>query len=262
CALTGELRITRLSTNISEASGNEDVFLFVEKVGKKNIKVRFYEVDENDEPVWEDWGRFSEVDVHHQYAIALRTPPYRDKDVEEMVHCFIQLVRPSDQCVSDPKPFRYKPTRAVVSRKRARVNTPYNSAELPTTINEAQTISAEFNKSAIIADVTNPKFNSQSENLDSLLSFWIHYTTDDLESLIDPAEFIDSKELSKELRALGTPTLLRTDGATTSNAKETSRHLGPELLVPLMHKIIIRNSKESASEKIRNLFAMEYENNR
>lgn len=35
----------------------------------ENIKVRFFEVDENDEPIWEDWGRFSEVDVHHQYAI-------------------------------------------------------------------------------------------------------------------------------------------------------------------------------------------------
>lgn len=33
-ALTGELKITRLSTNISEANGGEDVFLFVEKVGK------------------------------------------------------------------------------------------------------------------------------------------------------------------------------------------------------------------------------------
>lgn len=33
-ALTGELKITRLSTTISDAAGNSDLFLFVEKVGK------------------------------------------------------------------------------------------------------------------------------------------------------------------------------------------------------------------------------------
>lgn len=88
---------------VSDVVGNIDLFLFVEKVGKskwyrfecfwncfwyilstENIKVRFYEVDENEEVVWEDFGRFSEADVHHQYAIALRTPPYKDKDVD---HC-------------------------------------------------------------------------------------------------------------------------------------------------------------------------------
>lgn len=33
-AETNELKITRLSTNISDANGNEDIFLFVEKVGR------------------------------------------------------------------------------------------------------------------------------------------------------------------------------------------------------------------------------------
>lgn len=44
------------------------VYLFV-TFATENIKVRFFQTDENDEPIWEDWGRFSEVDVHHQYAI-------------------------------------------------------------------------------------------------------------------------------------------------------------------------------------------------
>lgn len=38
-ALTGELKITRLSTNVSEANGGEDVFLFVEKVGKSKLEI-------------------------------------------------------------------------------------------------------------------------------------------------------------------------------------------------------------------------------
>lgn len=51
----------------------------------ENIKVRFYEEDMNGEVVWEDWGRFTEADVHHQYAIALRTPPYSNLDIEQSV---------------------------------------------------------------------------------------------------------------------------------------------------------------------------------
>lgn len=51
----------------------------------ENIKVRFYETDEYENVMWEDWGRFSEADVHHQYAIALKTPPYRSKDIEKSV---------------------------------------------------------------------------------------------------------------------------------------------------------------------------------
>lgn len=35
--------------------------------------------------VWEDWGKFSEADVHHQYAIALKTPPFRSQNIEETV---------------------------------------------------------------------------------------------------------------------------------------------------------------------------------
>lgn len=58
---------------MSSAAGQDELFMFVEKVGKKNIKVKFYELDENGAEVWFDWGNFTEIDVHHQYAIALTT---------------------------------------------------------------------------------------------------------------------------------------------------------------------------------------------
>lgn len=48
--------------------------------------MRFFELDENDEVVWEDFGKFSEGDVHHQYAIALRTPEYKNIDIEAKVN--------------------------------------------------------------------------------------------------------------------------------------------------------------------------------
>lgn len=105
-ALTGELKISRLSAVVGSVCGNEDLFLFVEKVGKskfflvqlsntflcnfelticfclaENIKVRFFDDDDS----WEDWGRFTEADVHHQYAIALKTPPYKKTNIDESV---------------------------------------------------------------------------------------------------------------------------------------------------------------------------------
>lgn len=38
--------------------------------------------------VWEDWGKFTEADVHHQYAIALKTPSYRSQNIEETVRFY------------------------------------------------------------------------------------------------------------------------------------------------------------------------------
>jgi hypothetical protein len=38
----------------------------------ENIKVRFYELDDEDNLLWEDYGKFSDLDVHHQYAIVFK----------------------------------------------------------------------------------------------------------------------------------------------------------------------------------------------
>lgn len=57
----------------------------------ENIKVRFFEVDEDDRVVWENFGRFTEADVHHQYAIALKTPPYRRTNIDENVGNAFQI---------------------------------------------------------------------------------------------------------------------------------------------------------------------------
>lgn len=59
---------------------NNEFNIFIE-----NIKVRFFEMNEDNEVIWEDFGKFSEADVHHQYAIALKTPPYKDLNITEYV---------------------------------------------------------------------------------------------------------------------------------------------------------------------------------
>lgn len=129
--------------------------------------MRFYELDDKENVVWEDFGQFAESDVHHQYAIALRTPAYRNRDIEHKVHVFVQLYRKSDHCYSAPLSFQYKPRSSTQMRKRARISSAFNSTELPTVLADAvhdvggcnggatgpfpmNTISTEFNKSDLI----------------------------------------------------------------------------------------------------------------
>ncbi|KAJ9583105.1 hypothetical protein L9F63_022548, partial [Diploptera punctata] len=116
-----ELKICRIDKHVSSCAGNEEVFILVEKVGKKNIKIKFFELDEEDNEVWCDYGKFSELDVHHQYAIVFRTPPYRDTEIDKTVDVFLQLYRPTDGDCSEPIKFSYKPSdKAGRARKRAR----------------------------------------------------------------------------------------------------------------------------------------------
>ncbi|XP_055382825.1 nuclear factor NF-kappa-B p110 subunit-like isoform X2 [Condylostylus longicornis] len=198
CALTGELKITRISTCVSSAAGGDDVFLFVEKVGKKNIKVKFFEM-ENDEIVWYDYGSFLEADVHHQYAIALRTPAYKDKDIEKYVQVYIQLERPSDGDTSEPIEFKYKPRDCVSSRKRARTcSSGIGSHELPATIhnntincnmngagnNKGPTISEEFNKNAILENLKSYISSRETEFLEQVKN-----NSDELLNIVDPSIF-------------------------------------------------------------------------
>lgn len=69
---TGDLRITRMSVGAGSVQGGDEVFIFTERVIKGNIKVRFFQENEEEERVWEAFATFSENDVHHQYAIAFK----------------------------------------------------------------------------------------------------------------------------------------------------------------------------------------------
>ncbi|OAD59507.1 hypothetical protein WN48_09029 [Eufriesea mexicana] len=107
-ALTGELKICRLDKHTSSVEGDEEIFILVEKVQKRNIKIKFFELNEDDCEIWSAYGRFSELDVHHQYAIVFRTPPYRDCNITSPKEVFIQLERGSDGGCSDPKKKRQR----------------------------------------------------------------------------------------------------------------------------------------------------------
>ncbi|XP_058836627.1 nuclear factor NF-kappa-B p110 subunit isoform X2 [Topomyia yanbarensis] len=230
-ALTGELKICRLSSTVGSVDGGEEVFMFVEKVCKNNIKIRFYETDEYDQEVWQGWGSFSEADVHHQYAIAFKTPAYHNKDITEPVEVFMQLFRPRDKCQSEGVPFKFKPRPGMMaltnqSRKRPRVHSGNISNEIPTVvpnevspgpsrlpplhqpfpmvqaqghIPEAGTISKEFNKSGIIQEILESHIPTTIAGDISFSSNdfkdFVHCNSEELHKLIN--EIGEAQELAK-----------------------------------------------------------------
>lgn len=121
-ALTGELKICRIDKYTSSVEGNEEIFILVEKVGKKNIKIKFFELNDNGHEIWSAYGRFTELDVHHQYAIVFKTPPYKDQNITSPKEVYIQLERPSDADYSEPKKFTYKPSDKIIGKKRQRMS--------------------------------------------------------------------------------------------------------------------------------------------
>ncbi|XP_028177014.1 nuclear factor NF-kappa-B p105 subunit-like isoform X1 [Ostrinia furnacalis] len=117
-AATNILKICRLSRCYGRVSGGDDVIMLVEKVIKKNVMIRFFELNEDGKEIWSGNGTFSENDVHHQYAIVFRTPPYKDLRITKRVQVFVELVRPSDGKKSEPIEFYYTPEVVPFSKKR------------------------------------------------------------------------------------------------------------------------------------------------
>lgn len=123
-----DLIICRLSRNTGCALGQDEVFLLCEKINKDDIQVRFYQ-ELDDGLIWEAYGDFTPNDVHRQFAIVFRTPPYVNPHIEEAVTVYMQLKRPSDDEFGDPKPFTYipqDPDPFDVQKKRIRRDFSYN----------------------------------------------------------------------------------------------------------------------------------------
>lgn len=64
-------------------------------------------------------GEFSSNDVHKQYGICLRTPPYSDMSIQEPVLCSMYLYRPKNKAKSDPVDFTFYPPNATRSSSAA-----------------------------------------------------------------------------------------------------------------------------------------------
>ncbi|XP_059475191.1 nuclear factor NF-kappa-B p105 subunit-like [Neocloeon triangulifer] len=118
CAANRELKIIKASLTAGSCRGNSEVMLFVDKVDKKDIKVRFFQEDEQGMIIWQDFAKFDKADVHHQYGIAFNTPPYQDQSIEGDVEVMFELFRPTDDERSEPLPFVYRPAEECPGKKR------------------------------------------------------------------------------------------------------------------------------------------------
>ncbi|PWA20113.1 hypothetical protein CCH79_00017679, partial [Gambusia affinis] len=122
------LKISRMDKTCGSVLGGDEIFLLCDKVQKDDIEIRFYEEDEDG--CWEAFGDFSPTDVHKQYAIVFKTPPYHSAEIERPVTVFLQLRRKKAGDSSDPKQFTYVPQvqdKEEVQRKKQKPLPYYDS---------------------------------------------------------------------------------------------------------------------------------------
>ncbi|XP_064621340.1 embryonic polarity protein dorsal-like isoform X2 [Lineus longissimus] len=138
----GDLVICRLDKHAGSVRGGEEVFLLCEKVNKDDIKVKFFEENDDGSPLWEAYGEFGASDVHRQFAIVFKTPPYFKRDINKPANVWLQLIRPSDEETSEPKQFIYKPEdhdpEYILAKKKRKVASmnplSYDPASIPSTV--------------------------------------------------------------------------------------------------------------------------------
>lgn len=104
---------------------------------------------------------------------------------------FIQLFRPTDNCVSAPVPFQFKPRSTTMTRKRARISSANNSADLPTVLGghfSFATISKEFNTIGLIDECLHNAM--PSEDLEKLIRYTITNSDGNIFLNIHHSDFI------------------------------------------------------------------------
>lgn len=97
-----ELQIMDISDNTAPAEGGKKVIILCERVSRDDIKVRFFQDN------WEAYGEFKPDEVHKQYAISLRTPPYADTNITEPKQVWVELTK-QDGSTSEPEKFFFTP---------------------------------------------------------------------------------------------------------------------------------------------------------
>lgn len=102
------LKIYQLSYLHSPVSGGEKIMLFCSKFSKNDIRIRFFEVL-NNELLWEAEGVLDKKNSYKNSGISFKTPTYKNLEIMISVQVYIQLCRPSDGAVSEPISFEYYP---------------------------------------------------------------------------------------------------------------------------------------------------------
>lgn len=98
-----ELQIMDISDTTSPAVGGKKIILLCERVSRDDIRIKFY-----DDLGWEAHAEFNPSDVHKQYAIVFKTPPYKDIHLMEEARVWVKLEK-SNREESEPQEFSYLP---------------------------------------------------------------------------------------------------------------------------------------------------------
>lgn len=204
-AETGELKICRMDRCTGSCNGGDEVYILVEKVCKKNIKIRFFEVDPDGHEIWSDYGQFNDYDVHHQYAIVFRTPRYRDTQIQENVVVKMELLRPKDNSRSEALNFTYKPARRYGKRvcPSSSRSDSCSSFETPRKIRPSGLVSED---DPMLSGSDSSRIGSLNFSSDALKEVLSEMASDNMELIEDFAKFMDSEEFPglqafSELRA-------------------------------------------------------------
>lgn len=82
---SNELTITRLCSCSSPMNGGAKIIMLCDKITKGDIKIRFFETNDDGNEVWEAFAEFQPSDVHKQCAIPFTAPRYRNADCQQHV---------------------------------------------------------------------------------------------------------------------------------------------------------------------------------
>lgn len=85
---TSELVICKMSDCSASVNGGKEIILLCEKVAKEDIKVRFFEENNNGLLEWEAYGEFNHTNVHKQVAISFKVPRYKTIDIDSPVKVY------------------------------------------------------------------------------------------------------------------------------------------------------------------------------
>ena len=107
-----DLCIYEISHTFASVSSQQKVIILCNCVLKDNIEVRFFELDQNGQMIWEGNAQFLPRNVYKQTAISFKIPKYRLEHISQPVECHVQLRRKSDGHTSQSKKFYYLPDSA------------------------------------------------------------------------------------------------------------------------------------------------------
>ncbi|GAB1598423.1 nuclear factor NF-kappa-B p105 subunit-like isoform X2 [Argonauta hians] len=102
------LKIIRMDKYSGYCTGKEEVYLLCDRIQRDDIRVVFSE-NENSPEQWRALADFGTTDIHKQYAIVFKTPPYHNVHISKPIQVNIRLEKPSNNEMSDAIIFTYYP---------------------------------------------------------------------------------------------------------------------------------------------------------